>query len=100
MQNRDNTNSEAVTPQPGDRFNPHHTVCGFYPPDVVGHDKSLNLTQGQKRLYERAVRWAGKNNAFWWSLPNIAEALGRSVRQIKHDVAILEEKRLIGHIRR
>jgi hypothetical protein len=82
----------------GEPFNPCHKVCGFYPPDVVGRQR--DLTDGQKRLYERSVRWAGKNGNFWRSFPNIAQELGKSVRQVKDDMATLEEKRLIEHTRR
>jgi hypothetical protein len=82
----------------GEPFDPWHGACGFYPPDVVGRQR--DLTDGQKRLYERAVRWAGKNGRFWRSFPTIAEALGKSVRQVKDDMATLEEKGLMGHTRR
>jgi hypothetical protein len=82
----------------GEPFNPWHRVCGFYPPDVVARQR--DLTDGQKRLYERGVRWAGKNGTFWRSFPAIAEELGKSVRQVKDDMATLEEKRLIEHTRR
>jgi hypothetical protein len=58
------------------------------------------LTDGQKRLYERAVRWAGQNGIFWYAFETMAEALGKSVRQIKDDMAVLEARGLIKHIRR
>src|SRR5262245_30917895 len=82
----------------GEAFNPWRKVCGFYPPDVVARQR--DLTDGQKRLYERGVRWAGRNGSFWRSFRTIAEELGKSVRQVKDDMAKLEEKRLIGHTRR
>jgi hypothetical protein len=82
----------------GEAFNPWRKVCGFYPPDVVARQR--DLTDGQKRLYERGVRWAGKNGTFWRSFRTIAEELGKSVRQVKDDMAKLEEKRLIEHTRR
>ena len=82
----------------GEAFNPWHAVCGFYPPDVVGRQR--DLTDGQKRLYERAVRWAGQNGVFWYSFESIAEALGKSLRQVKDDMATLETKGLIRHTRR
>jgi hypothetical protein len=84
----------------GEPFNPWWKICGFYPPDIVGADKALKLTDGQKRLYERAVRWAGRNGKFWHSFEEIAQALGKSERQVKADMAALEEKGLIGHTRR
>jgi hypothetical protein len=85
-------------PKIGEAFNPYRKLCGFYPPDLVGRQR--DLTDGQKRLYERAVRWAGTNGSFWRSFANIAEELGKSVRQVKDDMATLEQKRLIGHTRR
>jgi hypothetical protein len=79
-------------------FNPWRKVCGFYPADVVARQR--DLTDGQKRLYERAARWAGKNGCFWYSFATIADALGKSVRQVKDDMAVLEEKGLLKHVRR
>lgn len=82
----------------GEAFNPWHEVCGFYPPDVVGRRR--DLTNGQKRLYERGVRWAGHNGIFWYGFKKIAEELGKSMRQVKDDMAALEAKGLIRHTRR
>jgi DNA-binding Lrp family transcriptional regulator len=82
----------------GEPFDPHHDVCGFYPPDVVGRQR--DLTDGQKRLYERAVRWAGQNGIFWYGFEKIAAELGKSLRQVKDDMAALEAKGLIRHTRR
>jgi hypothetical protein len=82
----------------GQPFNPWHKVCGLYPPDIVGRQR--DLTDGQKRLYERAVRWAGKNGVFWHGFKAMAEALGKSPRQVKDDMAALEAKGLISHFRR
>src|SRR5262245_27669705 len=82
----------------GEPFNPWHKLCGFYPPDIVGRQR--DLTDGQKRLYERAVRWAGQNGTFWYGFETIAEALGKSARQVKADMAILEARGLIRHTRR
>jgi hypothetical protein len=84
--------------QPGQAFSPNHKICGFYPPDIVA--RSPRLTDGQKRLYERAVRWAGKNSTIWYSFAAIAKALGKSPRQIKRDMAALEKFGLITHLRR
>ena len=58
------------------------------------------MTDGQKRLYERAVRWAGQNGVFWYSFARMAEGLGKSLRQVKDDMAALEAKGLIRHTRR
>jgi hypothetical protein len=82
----------------GETFNPWHGVCGFYPPDVVARRR--DLTNGQKRLYERGVRWAGQNGVFWYGFDRMAGELGKSVRQVKDDMAALEAKGLIRHVRR
>jgi len=66
----------------------------------VGRNTELELTDGQKRLYERGVRWAGRNGVFWHAFDTIAGALGKSVRQVKDDMAILEAKGLMEHTRR
>jgi hypothetical protein len=82
----------------GEPFNPWHKVCGFYPPDIVARQR--DLTDGQKRLYERAVRWAGQKGTLWYAFDTMAAALGKSVRQVKADMAVLERKGLIRHKRR
>src|SRR5689334_24824264 len=82
----------------GEPFNPSHKACGFYPPDIVG--RQTDLTDGQKRLYERGVRWAGTNGAFWYSFETMARELGKSPRQVKRDMAELEARGLIRHERR
>src|ERR1700676_381266 len=93
-------NHKLSPPQIGQPFNPWREACGFYPPDVVGRSKELGLTDGQKRLYERGVRWAGRNGVFWHAFDTIADALGKSARQVKDDMAVLEGKGLIKHTRR
>jgi hypothetical protein len=82
----------------GEPFSPWRKACGFYPPDIVGRRR--DLTDGQKRLYERAVRWAGKKGTFWHGFETMADALGKSVRQVKDDMAVLESMGLIRHARR
>ena len=83
----------------GEPFNPWRKICGFYPPDIVGGNKDLKLTDGQKRLYERGVRWCGQKGFFFMSV-TIAETLGKVVRQVERDMATLEEKGLMAHVRR
>ena len=85
-------------PKPGEPFNPHWKICGFYPPEIVGRNTELKLTDGQKRLYEWLVCRAGQNAEEWYPFKKIAEALGKCVRQVKHDAAVLEEKGLIAHV--
>jgi hypothetical protein len=85
-------------PRIGEPFNPWRKACGFYPPDVVARQRGI--TDGQKRLYERAVRWAGQQGIFWYGFGSMAEALGKSVRQVKSDMDVLERMGLIRHIRR
>src|SRR5215813_4817307 len=60
----------VVRPALGQPFDPQHETCGFYPPDIVG--RQTDLTDGQKRLYERGVRWAGRNGMFWYSFETMA----------------------------
>jgi hypothetical protein len=85
-------------PLAGHSFNPWHRACGFYPPDIVGCQR--DFSDGQKRLYERSVRWAGQNGTFWHAFETIAAALGKSVRQVKDDMAALEAAGLMKHVRR
>ena len=82
----------------GEIFDPNRDICGFYPPDIVSRQQ--NLTDGQKRLYERAARWAGRNAQFWYGFEKIASELGKSTRQVKRDMAALEQHGLIRHTRR
>src|SRR5438034_525694 len=86
----DPTPNGGPPPRPllGQPFNPWHKACGFYPPDIVGRQRGLS--DGQKRLYERSVRWAGHKGTFWRGFETIAEALGKSARQVKDDMAALE----------
>ena len=88
----------APRPPIGTPFNPNREICGFYVPDIVGRQRDLQ--DGPKRLYERAVRWAGKNGAFWYSFPTMAAELGKCERQIRSDMAALESFGLIAHRRR
>lgn len=81
----------------GEPFNPYRGICGFYPPDIVG--RQHDLTDGQKRLYERLVRRAGKNGACFPSLELLAFDLGKSDRQVKRDLSALERRGLVGHVR-
>jgi len=88
----------APRPPIGTPFNPNREICGFYVPDIVGRQRDLQ--DGPKRLYERAVRWAGKNGAFWWAFPTMAAELGKCERQVRSDMAALESYGLIAHRRR
>ena len=88
----------APRPPIGTPFNPNREICGFYGPDIVG--RQHDLQDGPKRLYERAVRWAGKNGAFWYSFPTMAAELGKCERQVRSDMAALEAYGLIAHRRR
>ncbi len=98
---------------PGQRFNPYRKECGFYPPDVVGKQRKLlgtddktgqtqqrDVTDGQKRLYERLVRRAGQQGKCWPSQIGLAEELGKSDRQIRFDLDALESLRLIDRDRK
>jgi AraC-like DNA-binding protein len=81
----------ASRPPVGQLFNPCCEICGFYAPDIVA--RQTDLTDGQKRLYERGVRWVGTNGAFWYSFEAMATELGKSPRQVKRDMAGLERAR-------
>ena len=55
------------------------------------------MTDGPKRLYSEARFWAGANGVFWHAFATIAEALGKSERQVRYDMAVLEQFGLIRH---
>ncbi len=59
-------------------------MCGFYPPDLVGRLDSL--TDGQKRLYERLVRYAGQDGLCYPKQEKLARELGKSERQVRYDL--------------
>jgi hypothetical protein len=92
----------------GDRFDPYRGACQFYPPDVVGRQRKLldasgkdrDVTDGQKRLYERLVRYAGRNGKCWHSQAGMAEDLGKSERQVRYDLDALDSFRLIDRERK
>src|SRR3989442_35564 len=92
-------------PISGDPFNPWHQSCGFYPQDVLSRHRKLpdatgNLkvvTPGQKQLYERLVRFAGRDGRCFPSQDTLARELGRSDRQIRKDLARLESFKLLRH---
>ncbi len=95
------TNPENPSPAltAGQAFNPWRGVCGFYPPDAVNRQK--NLTDGQKLVYARLVRYAGRDGHCYPSFRRLADDLGKSERQVKRDILALEEEhRLIRHVRR
>jgi hypothetical protein len=65
--------------QPEGKFNRwQHKIGGLYAVELV--ERRPDLTDGQKLLYNRAVRWAGHKGHFWHSFDTMAEALGKSVR--------------------
>jgi hypothetical protein len=82
-------------PAPGEPFNPWRGSCGFYVPDVVGRNTTLGLTDGQKRIYERLVRFAGQNGRCFPSGDLLALELGKSLRQIRADLKKLKQVSLI-----
>ena len=56
------------------------------------------VTDGQKRLYERLVRFAGTNGRCFPSQTTLARELGKSERQVRKDLVKLEQYRLIRHL--
>jgi helix-turn-helix protein len=89
----------------GDPFNPWSGGCGFFPQDVVGRQSRLTnasgnpkpITDGPKRLYERLVRFAGRDGKCFPGQEKLAAELGKSVRQVRRDLAELEAFGLIRH---
>ena len=101
------TPSETKKIVVGEPFNPSRKACGFYPPDVVARVRTWRcgeheraITDGHKRLYERAVRWAGQRGSFWYSFAEMGQQLGKSERQVRSDMRTLEQFQLIRHKRR
>jgi len=88
--------SSSEKPARGQPFNPWRGSCGFYPPDIVGRDRSLGLTDGQKRLHERLVRYAGRDGHCWPSQATLAAELGKAERQVRYDLGKLRAAGLIG----
>ena len=88
----------------GQPFNPRYEACGFHPGEIIS--KRHELTDGQKLLYDRMARWARAKNGrrdnerageVWRSHENMARELGKSARQIRRDLNILESAGLIKH---
>lgn len=88
-----NNTSDETLLKPGEPFNPWRGSCGFYAPDVVGRQR--DLTDGQKRLYERLVRYAGRDGECFPSQTTLAADLGKSERQTRRDLDQLETRGLI-----
>lgn len=82
----------------GAEFNPWRGACGFYSPDIVG--RQPHLTDSQKRLYERLVRFAGRNGYCFPQFATLAAELGKSVSQIKRNIVALEQAGFIRHAHR
>src|SRR6185312_11230708 len=80
---------------PGDVFNPWFGECGFYPGDIVCKQSSKTLSQGQKLLYTRLVRYAGRDGRCFPSQERLATDLGISERQVRKDLIRIEAFRLI-----
>ncbi len=81
--------------KPGDQFNPWSGSCGFYPAQLVGRQR--NLRAGPKLVYERLVRFAGRDGLCFPSHQKLADELGKSLAQVKRDIATLERAGLISH---
>lgn len=83
--------------KPGELFNPWHRACGFYPQNVVCRQPTKTLTQGQKLLYVRMVRYAGRDGQCFPGQEQLGADLGVSDRQVRKDLLRLEA---VGLIRR
>jgi hypothetical protein len=93
--------------KPGEVFNPRFEACGFHPEEIVSRRR--DLTDGQKWLYDRMVRWARASDGqrpnerggeVWRSKKNIGIELGKSEKRVSRDLAKLESERLISHRKR
>ncbi len=91
---------EKPSVQIGETFNPWRGACGFYPPDVVGRLPSRALTDGQKRLYERLVRYAGRDGRCFPAQETLARELGKTERQVRRDLERLEAYPLVKSVAR
>src|SRR5258708_23262942 len=78
----------GATPR-GEPFNPRCQSCGFHPEEIVA--RRHDLTDGQKWLSDRLVRWARPNDGarenerageVWRSPENMAEELGQAPRPL------------------
>ena len=86
-------------PQAGEPFDPRPQECGFYPTDIVDRQREsaggLNLTDGEKRMYSLLCRLAQKTGKCFASAAWLADALGKSERQVRYDRAALARVGLI-----
>ena len=82
-----------LKPNVGAKFNPWRKLWGIFWPDVIGRRK--DLTDGQKRLYERLVRHATDKSTCWPSFRFLAEELGKSEKTIRKDARVLSNLGLI-----
>lgn len=91
--------------RPGEAFNPWRQACGFYPPDVIRSLKvcsaadpaggDVRLTAAAKLVYERLVRFAGRDGACFPSQERLGFELGITERQIRRLLTVLEAAGLI-----
>jgi len=87
----------------GEPFDPRPDVCHFYAADVIDRqresDGGLALTDGQKRLYRQLYRLALGNGSCYASAGWLADALGKSERQVRSDRGALARAGLIRYRR-
>lgn len=81
--------------RPGETFNPWREACGFFAPDAVMRQRDLKPSA--KLLYERLVRYAGRNGHCYPSQAKLADDLGVTDRQIRNDLAVLYKAGLLAH---
>ena len=75
----------------GEPFNPWRgALGGFYVPDAVG--RLSNLGDGPKRVYERLVRYAGRDGVCYPAQATLAADLGLKERTVRHHVATLVKR--------
>ena len=98
-------------PVVGDVFEPHRVhqdneirrlrkVPHIHVPSIVAAQYEIGgikLTDGPKRAYDYLVGRAGENGICWPSFETIASDLGKSPRQVRSDIKVLESVGLLAH---
>jgi hypothetical protein len=93
------TTKDPIKTQPassmrvGQPFNPQYATYRFSPADVV--DSIGHLPSGAKRTYRKLAALAVKGDYAYPTQAYLAKALGKSARQIRNDLRLLEQAGLI-----
>ena len=101
-------------PAPGEVFEPHRIhqdnqarrsrgITPIYLPAIMNCQRKINdrkVGDGPKRVYDYLIGRAGENGDCFPSYDRMAKDLGKSSRQVRNDIQVLEELGLIGHANR